>query len=613
VALLTSHAAATHTPRHSRKSLAQAARAIALVVAVGLGPLAVGSYAMRDAANDHAKQAGETRDKELLADAEERVTGLNDYFERARDVVLLTAQNPAFADFYREPGTREEKARRGGPTLERVHRALGYLERLYPSRIGEACFIDESGWENARVVRGTRAAFADLGNEIGNPFVKPSFALPIGQVYQARPYVSPDTREWVISNSTPLRGRDGSKPAIVHFEVTIESFRRAIAPEHGRRVYVVDARSGSIIVDSSLPQRIGTRLGRPADRRFAALSTGPSSGVSTVNGNRIGFHAIKQTPGNQNHWIVVVESERAAAAGGFGLKHFTLLALLVLLIGFAIARRWVRVNTDLAESKAELQVLFQEAEESRHQLSTQNEQLLELDRLKDEFVALVSHELRTPLTSIRGYLELVLEGQAGALNDDQDQFLRVVERNAGRLQRLVGDLLFIAQVDAGRLTIEPGDVDLNQVAEESLQAAAPAAAENDVTLRLDADAQVVLPGDRARIAQLLDNFVSNAIKFTPPGGSVDVRIRATEREAVLEVADTGLGISKPEQERLFERFFRTSAATTNAVPGTGLGLAISKAIVEAHNGAIDFESEEGIGTTFRVALPRAEQTMKEAA
>ena len=113
----------------------------------------------------------------------------------------------------------------------------------------------------------------------------------------------------------------------------------------------------------------------------------------------------------------------------------------------------------------------------------------------------------------------------------------------------------------------------------------------------------VVAGDRARIAQLLDNLVSNAVKFTPEGGRVDVRVRAGESQAILEVRDSGMGIPAEEQEFLFERFFRTSTATEQAIQGTGLGLAISKAIVEAHSGRITVASEEGAGTTFRVALP----------
>jgi PAS domain S-box-containing protein len=233
----------------------------------------------------------------------------------------------------------------------------------------------------------------------------------------------------------------------------------------------------------------------------------------------------------------------------------------------------------------------------------QNERLRELDRLKDEFVALVSHELRTPLTSIRGYLELVLDGEAGDVSDEQRQFLAVVERNADRLLALVGDLLFLAQIEAGKLSLEVGAVDVGAVASESVDAARPAAEDKAITVSLAIGPVPLLAGDGARIGQLVDNLVSNAIKFTPDGGRVDVRVRARNGSAVIEVRDSGIGIPPDEQERLFERFFRSSNAAERQIPGTGLGLAISKAIVEAHGGAIAVKSEVDVGTTFRVSLP----------
>jgi PAS domain S-box-containing protein len=244
----------------------------------------------------------------------------------------------------------------------------------------------------------------------------------------------------------------------------------------------------------------------------------------------------------------------------------------------------------------------QERERLLHELEAQNERLRELDRLKDEFVALVSHELRTPLTSIRGYLELVLE-EEGALTDEQRQFLGVVERNAHRLLALVGDLLFLAQIEAGKLSLEVGAVDLAAIAAESVETARPLAEEKGITVTLATGPLTLIAGDRARLAQLLDNLISNGIKFTPAEGRVDVRVRGERGQAVIEVRDTGMGIPSEEQEHLFERFFRTAKATEQAIPGTGLGLAISKAIVHAHGGRITVASSEGSGATFRVSIP----------
>ncbi len=253
--------------------------------------------------------------------------------------------------------------------------------------------------------------------------------------------------------------------------------------------------------------------------------------------------------------------------------------------------------------------LIHHGETMRRDLAEQNRSLRELDRLKDTFVATVSHELRTPLTSIRGYLELVLEGEAGELTADQRRFLGIVDRNSARLLGLVGDLLFVAQVDAGGMLLESEAVDLAVLVRESVQSAGPAAERRGVVLELDCDLTLPVTGDPKRLAQLLDNLVSNAVKFTQPGGAVAVRAHA-HGTTVLEVADTGIGISRADQAKLFERFYRTAAAGDLAIQGTGLGLAIAKAIAEAHGGTISVESAEGSGSTFRVALPS--RTLAEA-
>jgi len=232
----------------------------------------------------------------------------------------------------------------------------------------------------------------------------------------------------------------------------------------------------------------------------------------------------------------------------------------------------------------------------------QNEQLRSLDGMKDEFVALVSHELRTPLTSIRGYVELVLD-DVERLSSEHREFLEIVDRNADRLLHLVSDLLILAQADAGRLSFDWTDVDLLPLVAQCVQAAQPAAERAGIELVLSSAPVEPITGDPARIAQLMDNLISNAIKFTPAGGHVDVVVDASKDSAVIEVRDTGFGISVEDQEQLFERFFRAGTANHLAIAGTGLGLSITKAIVGAHGGSISVESGVNRGTTFRVELP----------
>jgi len=239
--------------------------------------------------------------------------------------------------------------------------------------------------------------------------------------------------------------------------------------------------------------------------------------------------------------------------------------------------------------------------EAELELERQNAQLRQLDNLKDEFVALVSHELRTPLTSIRGYLELMTEDTN--LTKEQTRFIETIDRNTQRLQRVVGDLLFVAQVEAGKLMLENGDVDLNTLVAEAVQAAQPSAAAKSIVLTADLGQLPEIRGDRARLAQVLDNFISNAIKFTPGHGSVTLTTSALPGSVQVAICDTGMGIPPDELPLLFQRFFRAERATAGAIPGTGLGLAIAKAIITGHNGWIRVESEDGAGTTFRVTLP----------
>jgi PAS domain S-box-containing protein len=256
--------------------------------------------------------------------------------------------------------------------------------------------------------------------------------------------------------------------------------------------------------------------------------------------------------------------------------------------------------TDVTERKASDAELARLLELER----AHNEQLRELDVMKDEFVALVSHELRTPLTAIQGFTELVLDGTTGELNDEQRAALTSVDRNSARLFRLINDLLFVAQVNAGKLNVAIEDVDLAAVAAEAITDARPRAAAAEVALEFECTLAPTVRADRVRLAQVFDNLISNAIKFTPPGGRVGLSVSRVGEDAMIVVADSGMGITPEDQQRLFTRFFRTKTAAK--IDGTGLGLSITKAILDAHHGSISVESEVGHGTRFTVTVPTSD-------
>ena len=226
----------------------------------------------------------------------------------------------------------------------------------------------------------------------------------------------------------------------------------------------------------------------------------------------------------------------------------------------------------------------------------------EANQLKDDFVALVSHELRTPLASIIANLE-VLEDETAQLSPDGRRFVGVIDRNARRLLRLIGQLLFVSQLQAGRLPARFGWVDVDALVQDAVDLAGASADARHVDLSFEAEPVARVWADGDRLAQLCDNLLSNAIKFTPEGGRVRVRLEAVGSTLRLEVEDTGIGIPGRDQARLFERFYRGTAAIEREVPGTGLGLWISDAVVQMHDGTIAVHSEVGSGTTFTVLLP----------
>ncbi|MCP1412804.1 cell wall metabolism sensor histidine kinase WalK [Paenarthrobacter sp. A20] len=218
---------------------------------------------------------------------------------------------------------------------------------------------------------------------------------------------------------------------------------------------------------------------------------------------------------------------------------------------------------------------------------------------KDDFVANVSHEFRTPLTSILGYVELILD-DPDVLDARSRKQLDIVRRNAERLLTLVSDLL---AVRSGQIVIQPHAVDVAELVRGSVTSAEPRAAKAGIRLSMDLPDALEAHVDSSRIAQVLDNLVSNAIKYSPDGGDVEVAAWEDEDYVFCRVTDTGMGMNEEEQAEAFTKFFRAGGVRNSTIPGVGLGLPISKAIVEAHGGTITLTSEPGRGTTFTVKMP----------
>lgn len=232
-----------------------------------------------------------------------------------------------------------------------------------------------------------------------------------------------------------------------------------------------------------------------------------------------------------------------------------------------------------------------------------------VDRMKSEFVAMVSHELRTPLTSIKGYVDMLLEGEAGPLSSEHQDLLQVVKSNADHLLVLINDLLDMSQIEAGKLTLNRAPLDMRPLIRQVVAALRPQLEAKEQRLILDlpdlpsSDASPLVLGDAGRIHQILTNLLSNAIKYTPKLGTITIRLTVEPPWLCVAVQDTGVGLTEEERERIFERFYRVRNRVTREARGTGLGLAITRSLVELHRGTITVESQPGQGSTFRVCLP----------
>jgi PAS domain S-box-containing protein len=230
----------------------------------------------------------------------------------------------------------------------------------------------------------------------------------------------------------------------------------------------------------------------------------------------------------------------------------------------------------------------------------------EVDRMKTEFVSLVSHELRTPLTSIKGFTQMVLDGDAGEVNEEMQEYLDIVLNNADRLVALVNDLLDLSRIESGRIQLKSETVDLREVMQTVTATMQHKLKENEQSLAVTIDpAAALVTGDGDKLVQVLTNYVSNAHKYTQAGGDIRIAIARQGDFARVAVSDNGAGIAPEDQSRLFTRFYRVDNSMTREVGGTGLGLSIVKQLIELQGGEVGVHSVLGAGSTFTFTVPLA--------
>jgi signal transduction histidine kinase len=246
--------------------------------------------------------------------------------------------------------------------------------------------------------------------------------------------------------------------------------------------------------------------------------------------------------------------------------------------------------------------------------------LQEANQARSKFVSFIAHELKNPMTSIKGYAEVLLGGVTGVLNEQQQNFIAVIQRNAVRVQQLVTDLNDITAQETGNLTLKMGSISFNNVILETLRPQQRAIDDKDQKVVLEVPENLPLVwGDELRLIQVLTNFVSNANKYTPPGGTITILAEnvpnqwdPTGASEVIHcaVSDTGIGMSEDDLKKLFTPYWRSDNPRAREQPGTGLGMTLTRGLVEAHNGMIWVESTLNVGTTFHFTVPLATEEEK---
>jgi signal transduction histidine kinase len=254
-------------------------------------------------------------------------------------------------------------------------------------------------------------------------------------------------------------------------------------------------------------------------------------------------------------------------------------------------------------------MLFEENQQVLAQLRKVNIRLRELDKTKDEFISMASHQLRTPLTTVKGYLSMILDGDTGVVKKQQKELMQHAFDGANRMVYLIADLLNVSRLQSGKFVIENRPTNLAEVVGSEVSQFNEQAANKQIKLTYHKpDNFPVLELDETKIRQVVMNFIDNAIYYTPKGGSVTADLAMTDKEVSYTVTDTGIGVPKSMQHRLFTKFYRADNARKMRPDGTGLGLYMAKKVIVAQGGAIIFKSTEGEGSMFGFSFPRSKRT-----
>jgi signal transduction histidine kinase len=252
------------------------------------------------------------------------------------------------------------------------------------------------------------------------------------------------------------------------------------------------------------------------------------------------------------------------------------------------------------------ETLQQRIASATKELRASNAQLQKLDEAKDEFISMASHQLRTPLTSVKGYISMVVEGDAGKITDNQRHLLSEAFVSSERMVRLINDFLNVSRLQTGKFMIEKRNIDLAKIVRQEIESLEPSASARGLKFSFTPPKNFpLLSLDESKIRQVIMNFSDNAIYYSKENSTIKISLKADKKEVQFMVKDTGIGVPKSEQGNLFNKFFRATNARKQRPDGTGVGLFLAKKVIDAHNGGLIFESIEGKGSTFGFKLSLA--------
>ena len=420
-----------------------------------------------------------------------------------------------------------------------------------------------------------------------------------------------------------LRLAAGGANAVTRMDMLLAVFSGELGIDRQtRNYYILDVPTGEVLITSDPDSDM--RIDITPNILSAMMGTDALRGSSRADYMDIAV-PVAAMNGDTGYVIYIVDSKQTVQS--LNAEIFSLIIEAVL-VGFAIAiaisliisrtllspiKGMTKAAEAMAdgdfskkisvESRDEIGILAKTFNDMAMQIETMLEELKNAEILRREFVANVSHELRTPLTSIRSYAETISDTKE-LPKETEEEFLRVIINESDRMTKIVQDLLELSRLDSGSIKLTVEEFSVEQAMRDVFAAVALDAKKRDHQLELELEWKLPdIWGDRTRIEQVLMNIVTNALKYTPDGGKINISGGSTDSDVWIRIEDTGVGIPEGDLGRVFDRFYRVDKARSRESGGTGLGLSIAEEIIALHGGAITIESEHGVGTSVTVTLP----------